>query len=48
MFQACVVIDEFPSGGVEIPVTLEIGTSDGDKAGELLNTTISFRKHTHS
>ena len=28
----CVVITSFPSGGVEIPVTLQLGTIDGPKA----------------
>ena len=28
----CVLITSFPSGGVEIPVTLELGTNDGPKA----------------
>lgn len=34
--EVCVAITEFPTGGVEIPVTLELGTRDGDKAGQLL------------
>ena len=32
--EVCIVITEFPSGGVEIPVTLEIGVRNGPKAGE--------------
>ena len=30
--EVCVNITSFPSGGVEIPVTLELGTTDGAKA----------------
>ena len=30
--EVCVEITSFPSGGVEIPVTLELGTADGPKA----------------
>ena len=32
--EVCVVITESPSGGVEIPVTLQLGTKDGSKAGK--------------
>lgn len=33
LVEVCVVITDFPTGGVEIPVTLELGTKDGPKAG---------------
>ena len=31
--EVCVDITSFPSGGVEIPVTLQLETIDGPKAG---------------
>lgn len=31
--EVCVNITSFPSGGVEIPVTLQLETIDGPKAG---------------
>ena len=33
LVEVCVVITDFPVGGVEIPVTLELETRDGTKAG---------------
>ena len=32
--EVCVQITSFPSGGVEIPVTLQLGVQDGPKAGK--------------
>ena len=37
LVEVCVVVTSFPTGGVEIPVTLELGTRDGTKAGWSLN-----------
>ena len=41
MLEVCVVITSFPSGGVEIPVTLEIGVSNGPKASESLHVQVT-------
>lgn len=40
LVEVCVVITAFPTGGVEIPVTLELGTRDGTKAGWSLTNSI--------
>ena len=43
LVEVCVVITQFPTGGVEIPVTLELEARDGIKAG--LSLTISIRNY---